>query len=142
MSIKHQLVKYCLNADGTIPDYLLEDNDSGISGQYAVYTNEKPWPQNMYLIGLTSITVSSDEFETVIDVFETKEQLSDYLSSFLSGKTERSLEKSTIEEEDPENSGNIITKEIIIEKEVPIIIDDKVNYLWDFYLKANSIISQ
>lgn len=69
-----QLVRYRLNADGTVPDFLYL-GAGGFSGLYGV-ADAKPWPRDLVQVGMTDTTATGD-----FEVFPTKQSFLEYLIS-------------------------------------------------------------
>lgn len=137
MSVNHQIVKYCLTIDGEIPEYIFTEK---LSGEFGTEVNNRQSPQNLELIGITRNPVTIDD-DTVLEVYETKEQLLEYISSTI---TEDSYfieyETSVIEEPDPEDPEKTITTTIGIEKKVPVDPIEQTDRIWNVYLEMNNLI--
>jgi hypothetical protein len=69
------VIKYRLNANGTIPSFLYTGND-GVGGVYSVDTKTHPSPREVLMIGI-SIDDPVGEFEIV----ETQSDLENYLTA-------------------------------------------------------------
>lgn len=61
----HQCIKYRLNADGTVPNFLYLGDD-GVGGVYVVADPSTPSPRDMVMIGISNDNASGD-FEVVPD---------------------------------------------------------------------------
>ena len=71
----HQMMKYRLTANGTIPDFLYLGED-GVGGVYGVIDPETPWPRNLIQVGITNDNASGD-----FEVISTKDDLLAYLTT-------------------------------------------------------------
>lgn len=69
-----QVIKYRLNADGTIPSFLYTGND-GIGGVYAVNTNTHESPRELLMIGISNNNATGD-----FEVVSSKQALEEYLT--------------------------------------------------------------
>lgn len=79
----HQCIKYRLNADGTIPEFLCL-HENGVGGVFVVPDPATPSPRDMVMIGLTENGYDTGDFE----VIPTKADLEAYLTSVGSGWTQ------------------------------------------------------
>jgi hypothetical protein len=70
----HQLIKYRLTAQGTIPDFLYLGED-GVNGAYSVIDSNQPWPRNLVQIGISKSGATGD-----FEVCTSKEDLQTYLT--------------------------------------------------------------
>ena len=70
----HQMIKYRLTAEGTIPDFLYLGQD-GVGGAYGVPDPTVPWPRDLVLIGITNDGATGD-----FEVVPTKNDLLAYLT--------------------------------------------------------------
>lgn len=70
----HQCIKYRLNIDGTVPDFLYLGDD-GVGGAYSVDEPFLPPPLDMTMIG-----ISKDNATGRFEVFNTQQDLENYLS--------------------------------------------------------------
>ena len=81
------MIKYLLNADGTIPDFLYKGND-GLAGALPNNNLNGISPQDMWLIGISNDSnLPPDQTE----IFASKEDLKDYLDTFTSNMTKPNL---------------------------------------------------
>lgn len=119
MAVTHQLVTYCLNQDGTIPDFVYHGND-GIGGVYGVPDTEHASPQDSVMVCLTEYPVPSPQPDTIHQVFETKEEFSTYLNTILADATRP----------DPENPSG---------PQIPVDIAAEIDYVWDTYTRVNGL---
>jgi hypothetical protein len=78
----HQVMKYRLTAQGTIPDFLYLGED-GVGGVYVVADPATPSPRDMVMIGITKDGATGD-FEPVA----TKADLQSYLATIGANWTE------------------------------------------------------
>jgi hypothetical protein len=62
MTMAHQMMKYRLTAEGTIPDFLYLGQD-GVGGVYGV-NDDQPWPRDLVQIGISKDGATGD-FEVV-----------------------------------------------------------------------------
>ena len=72
----HQCIKYRLNADGTIPDFLCL-HPEGVGGVFVVTDPATPSPRDNIMIGLTENGFTTGDFE----VIPTKADLQAYLTA-------------------------------------------------------------
>lgn len=72
----HQCIKYRLNADGTIPEFLCL-HENGVGGVFVVPDPATPSPRDMVMVGLTENGYDTGDFE----VIPTKADLEAYLTS-------------------------------------------------------------
>jgi len=73
-----QMMRYKLNADGTIPSFLYLGND-GLGGQWSNTIDAGISPQDMWLVGISDgSTLPTDQAE----VINSKEDLVTYLNSY------------------------------------------------------------
>lgn len=70
----HQVMKYRLTAEGTIPDFLYLGQD-GVGGVFGVADSSTPWPRDLVQIGITNPNATGD-FEAIA----TQADLQAYLS--------------------------------------------------------------
>lgn len=110
-----QLITYRLNPDGTVPDFLCHH---GIGGVFPVYDPNTPPPQDNIIFGMSEYPVDLDT-PGIVDIFETKEEVSDYLTTILADGVVL----------DPENPGQ--TK--------PIDVDATIEWVWGIYTAENGI---
>ena len=73
--MSHQVIKYRLNADGTVPSFLCL-HPEGIGGVFVVADPNTPSPRDMVMVGLTENGVTEGDFEVV----PTKADLLAYLT--------------------------------------------------------------
>jgi hypothetical protein len=73
--MSHQVIKYRLNADGTVPSFLCL-HPEGVGGVFAVGDPNTPSPRDMVMVGLTEDGVTEGDFEVV----PTKADLVAYLT--------------------------------------------------------------
>ena len=78
-----QMVKYLLNADGTIPSFLYTGND-GLAGALPNNNPNGVSPQDMWLIGISN---DSNLPSNQAEIIASKEDLKDYLDTFTSNWT-------------------------------------------------------
>lgn len=71
----HQMMKYRLTAEGTIPDFLYLGED-GVGGVYGVADPSTPWPRDLVQIGITNDGATGD-----FEVISTKADLLAYLTT-------------------------------------------------------------
>jgi hypothetical protein len=138
MIANHKLIKYCLTSKGETPSYILTETYGGVSGVWGIETTNRPCPQNMELIGVTQSDVDVEKFDTILEVFETPEELGTYLSTFLEGELKTTYLETELTREDPENPGETITEVLITENKVPYDIQEEVNLIWSKYLQINN----
>lgn len=122
MDVQHQLINYCLNSNGTIPDYVYTGID-GINGAYGVLNPNHTFPQDYKMIAVTKEPIASPIPDTILEIFTTKQELSDYMHSVL-------LEPVTVDE-----NGNPIE----LQDYQLLSIDDHVQIVWDVYEKINNL---
>lgn len=72
----HQCIKYRLNADGTIPDFLCL-HPEGVGGVFVVADPSTPSPRDNVMIGLNELGYETGDFE----VIPTKADLQTYLAA-------------------------------------------------------------
>ena len=101
MSNNQKLVRYCLTPEGEIPDYILTDIYGGMCSLWGIETNNRPWPQNLEVIGVTKKNIVVEEFDTILEVFDTSDKLFTYMSTFLSGQSKTVSENVETTQEDP-----------------------------------------
>ena len=70
----HQMMKYRLTAEGTIPDFLYLGED-GVGGVFGVADNQ-PWPRDYLQVGITNNNATGD-----FEVIPTKTDLLAYLTT-------------------------------------------------------------
>jgi hypothetical protein len=88
-----QMMKYKLNANGTVPSFLYLGND-GVGGQWPNTANAGASPQDMWLVGISDgSTLPADQAE----VINSKADLVTYLNSYTS----------TWKQPDPSQPGNL-----------------------------------
>ena len=138
MSNNQKLVRYCLTPEGEIPDYILTDIYGGMCSLWGIETNNRPWPQNLEVIGVTKKNIVVEEFDTILEVFDTSDKLFTYMSTFLSGQSKTVSENVETTQEDPENPGEMITVIDVIEKKVPVNLQEEVDLIWNKYLEINA----
>ena len=74
----NQMIKYKLNADGTVPSFLNISNES-VGGQWPNAIAGQSGPQDMWLVGISDgSTLPTDQAE----VINSKEDLVTYLNSY------------------------------------------------------------
>ena len=71
----HQMMKYRLTAEGTIPDFLYLGED-GVGGVYGVADPSTPWPRDLVQVGITNDGATGD-----FEVIPTKADLLAYLTA-------------------------------------------------------------
>lgn len=71
----HQMMKYRLTAEGTIPDFLYLGQD-GVGGVYGVADPSTPWPRDLVQVGITNDGATGD-----FEVIPTKADLLAYLTT-------------------------------------------------------------
>lgn len=71
----HQMMKYRLTAEGTIPDFLYLGED-GVGGVYGVNDPSTPWPRDLVQVGITKKNATGD-----FEVIPTKADLLAYLTA-------------------------------------------------------------
>lgn len=106
----HQLIKYRLTPEGTIPDFVYKSND-GFSGLYPVVDINTNSPQDNILLGLTEYSVSVNT-PGVVGILTTKQELENYLTVIL---------ENSFEPGDKPDERN------------PVNIESRVNRLWGIY---------
>ena len=79
----HQMMKYRLTAEGTIPDFLYLGED-GVGGVYGVTDPSTPWPRDLVQIGITNDGATGD-----FEVCASKEDLQTYLTLAGAGWTQQ-----------------------------------------------------
>jgi len=72
----HQCIKYRLNADGTIPEFLCL-HPEGVGGVFVVGDPSTPSPRDMVMVGLTENGYDTGDFE----VIPTQAELQAYLAT-------------------------------------------------------------
>jgi hypothetical protein len=72
----HQAIKYRLNQDGTVPEFLCL-HPEGVGGVFVVGDPSTPSPRDMVMIGLTENGYDTGDFE----VIPTQADLQTYLSA-------------------------------------------------------------
>lgn len=77
------MIKYLLNADGTIPSFLYTGNN-GLAGALPNNNPNGVSPQDMWLIGISN---DSDLPSNQAEIIASKEDLKDYLDTFTSNWT-------------------------------------------------------
>ena len=88
-----QMMKYKLNANGTIPSFLYLGND-GVGGQWPNTANAGTSPQDMWLVGISDgSSLPAGQAETI----NSKADLVNYLNSYTS----------TWKQPDPAQPGNM-----------------------------------
>jgi hypothetical protein len=70
----HQVIRYRLTAQGTVPDFLYLGND-GVGGVYGVPDPATPSPRDLTMIGITKDGATGD-----FEVIATKDALQAYLT--------------------------------------------------------------
>jgi len=79
----HKLVKYRLNEDGTIPDFVLHgDHTNGVQGFFYVHDDTVPPPQDGVMLCIT-VDNPTGTFEEI----ENYEALLEYMTEMSSGRT-------------------------------------------------------
>lgn len=78
----HQVIKYRLTSEGTIPDFLYLGED-GVGGVYCVPDPSNPAPMDWVMIG-----ISKDGATGLFEVVPSKAALEAYLTSVSNGWTE------------------------------------------------------
>lgn len=71
----HQMMKYRLTAEGTIPDFLYLGED-GVGGVYGVSDPNTAWPRDLVQVGITNNGATGD-----FEVISTKDDLLAYLTT-------------------------------------------------------------
>jgi hypothetical protein len=71
----HQMMKYRLTAEGTIPDFLYLGED-GVGGVYGVSDPNTAWPRDLVQVGITNDGAIGD-----FEVIPTKADLLAYLTT-------------------------------------------------------------
>lgn len=72
----HQVIKYRLNPDGTVPEFLCL-HPEGVGGVFVVGDPATPSPRDMVMVGLTENGYDTGDFE----VMPTKADLQNYLAA-------------------------------------------------------------
>lgn len=90
----YQMMKYKLNADGTVPSFLYGGND-GVGGQWPNAIAGQSGPQDMWLVGIANDGASLPAGQA--EVIASKADLKTYLDSYTSSWTEP----------DPNQPGNL-----------------------------------
>lgn len=111
-----QLIKYRLNPDGSVPDFLCTH---GLGGIFLKYDPNTPSPQDHIMIGLSEYPVTVDT-PGIVGILTTKQELSDYLTELLDGATEP----------DPNDPTG---------EPVPVNIPAKVDWSWGVYTSENNL---
>jgi hypothetical protein len=112
-----QMMRYKLNADGTIPSFLYLGND-GVGGQWSNTTNAGTSPQDMWLVGISDgSTLPADQAE----VINSKEDLVTYLNSYTS----------TWKQPNPTQVGNL-------DAQIPFDQQEAANWAWNKLEELNS----
>jgi hypothetical protein len=119
MSVTHQMIKYHLNQDGTIPDFLYKGND-GIGGVFLVSDSENLFPQDVIMFGLSEYPVTLDT-PGIVGILNTKEELEEYLTEILEGTLD-------IDPNNPQGD------------QIPVDIPTKVEWVWGIYTERNNLI--
>jgi hypothetical protein len=78
----HQMMKYRLTAEGTVPDFLYLGED-GVGGVYGVTDPNTAWPRDLVQVGITNNDATGD-----FEVISTKADLLAYLTSISLGWTQ------------------------------------------------------
>ena len=71
----HQMMKYRLTAEGTVPDFLYLGED-GVGGVYGVSDPATPWPRDLVQVGITNNDATGD-----FEIIPTKADLLAYLTT-------------------------------------------------------------
>jgi len=71
----HQVIKYRLTAEGTVPDFLCTE-PNGFRGLYPVYDDLYSKPRNFVMVGVSGEDVTGD-----FEVVATEQALESYLST-------------------------------------------------------------
>ncbi len=79
----HQVMKYRLTAEGTIPEFLYLGQD-GVGGVYGVADSSTLWPRDLVQIGITKPNATGD-FEAIA----TQADLQAYLTAIGANWTQR-----------------------------------------------------
>lgn len=108
---------YTLNADGTVPDCILD------GGYHGVDSDSQP-PQDYKFVGVCSGITTENKPENVIQIFNTSSELSEYLSPLVPEKNEEYYYETI---EDPLTG---ITTEISGIKTTILSADEVVNEFW------------
>ena len=74
-----KIIKYTLEADGTIPNYVTD-------GGYLAATNNNPTPQNWDLIGVATDEASEFEFSTESDLLQYAQGLDLHFTNLLTNE--------------------------------------------------------
>lgn len=119
MAITHQIVTYCLNQDGTIPDFVYHGND-GIGGVYGIPDTEHAPPQDYVMLCLTEYPITDPKPDTIHLFLNTKQELTDYLTVVLDGQTEP----------DPNNPDG---------PPIPVDIAANIEWVWSTYERVNGL---
>lgn len=85
----HQVIKYRLNADGTVPSFLCL-HENGVGGAFVVADPSTPSPRDMVMVGITE--EATGDFE----VIATKADLQTYLTSVGGGWTQPNPDGSAV----------------------------------------------
>jgi hypothetical protein len=80
----HQMMKYKLNADGTIPSFLNTSNN-GVGGQWPNPIAGQSGPQDMWLVGIANdgANLPSGQAEVIASKADLKTYLDSYTSSWI-----------------------------------------------------------
>jgi len=119
MAITHQIVTYCLNPDGTIPDFVYHGND-GIGGVYGIPDPTHASPQDFVMLCLTEYPVPDPQPDTIHLLINDKQELTDYLTTVLEGRTEPNRD-------DPDGP------------EIPADIVANIEWVWSTYERVNNL---
>lgn len=104
----HQVIKYRLNADGTVPSFLCL-HENGVGGVFVVGDPSTPSPRDMVMVGLSEDGATGD-----FEVFATKADLEAYLTSVGADWTQP----------DPANPGDL-------EATIPFDPASAATWVWD-----------
>ena len=89
----HQVVKYRLTAEGTIPEFIYFGND-GLHGYYGTYptgADAQPSPRDLVQIGITDSGATGD-----FEVVSSQADLTAYLTSISDGWTQPAQRMKTL----------------------------------------------
>lgn len=118
MSVTHQIIKYRLNPDGTIPDFLCRE---GMGGIFLKYDPLTPSPQDHIMFGLSEYEVT-EQTSGIVGIITSKDELTAYLTDVLDGQYEIVFDNSTGE--------NV---------QIPIDATEKSDWAWQIYCDKNGI---
>ena len=113
----HQMMKYRLTAEGTIPDFLYLGED-GVGGVYGVSDPNTPWPRDLVQVGITKNNATGD-----FEVIPTKDDLLAYLTAIGASWVRR----------DPTQPNNI-------EATIPFDPAAATNWAWDRKVALDAVV--